>query len=117
MVRRLIANLVSARRPGGIAACRSGATAVEFALVAPIFLLVMVGMFDMSRAMWIKATLQFSVEKATRAFAVNNSLSTSDLVNAAETACTGTGMSSDICSGAFTATQTTSGSIDTHSPD
>ena len=95
-----------------LAGCRQGATAVEFGIVAPIFLLLMLGMFEMSRAMWIKATLQFAVEEATRSFLVDNTLTTTQVASAAETACTGTGMSTDICTGAFSATQTTSGTID-----
>ena len=92
-------------------ACRLGATAVEFAIVAPLFLAMMVGLFDMSRAMWIKATLQFATEEATRSFLVDNSLTTTQVATAAETSCTGTGMNSSVCVNAFTAVQTTSGTI------
>ncbi len=100
------------RRPmGRLPGCRLGATAVEFAMVAPLFLAMMVGLIDMSRAMWIKATLQFAAEEATRSFLVDNTLTTTQVATAAETSCTGTGMSASVCVNAFTATQTTSGTI------
>ncbi|MCH7550716.1 MAG: pilus assembly protein [Proteobacteria bacterium] len=92
-------------------ACRLGATAVEFAIVAPLFLAMMVGLFDMSRAMWIKATLQFAAEEATRSFLVDNTLTTTQVATLAETSCTGAGMNASVCVNAFTANLTTSGTI------
>ncbi|MBI1986167.1 MAG: pilus assembly protein [Rhodospirillales bacterium] len=52
------------RRP--FLACCRGATAVEFAIVAPLFLAMMVGVFELSRAMWIKASMQYAVEETSR---------------------------------------------------
>ncbi len=61
------------RRGGAVRACRRGATAVEFALVVPIFLAMTIGVVEMGRALWIKATMQHAVELTTRYFMVNNS--------------------------------------------
>ncbi len=61
------------RRGGAMRACRRGATAVEFALVVPFFLAMTIGVVEMGRALWIKATMQHAVELTTRYFMVNNS--------------------------------------------
>lgn len=61
------------RRGGAIRACRRGATAVEFALVVPVYLAMTLGVVEMGRALWIKATMQNAVELTTRYFMVNNS--------------------------------------------
>ena len=64
----------SLRRWGAaLRGCRRGATAVEFALVAPVFLAMTIGVVEMGRALWIKATMQHAVELTTRYFMVNNS--------------------------------------------
>ncbi len=68
------------RRGGAMRACRRGATAVEFALVAPVFLAMTMGVVEMGRALWIKATMQHAVELTTRYYMVNNSISDADLV-------------------------------------
>lgn len=93
------------QRLGSVARCRSGATAVEFGIVAPLFLAMMLGLFEMSRAMWIKASMQFAVEEATRSFMVNNALTTSDLEAAATAALSGTGLEPSNVT--FSATQDT----------
>ena len=93
-----------------LTACRLGATAVEFGIVAPLFLSMTLGLMEMSRAMWIKATMQFAAEETTRHFIVNNSKTTAQLKTFAEQALTGTGM--NLTGITFTATQSTSGSID-----
>ena len=89
--------------------CRLGATAVEFGLVAPAFLIMVLGTVEVSRAMWIKATLQFAVEEAARFAIVNTSATTTAVATEAQNSCTGTGMSTNVCNGAFTAVQDTTG--------
>ncbi len=89
--------------------CRLGATAVEFGIVAPAFLIMILGAVEVSRAMWIKATLQFAVEEAARYAIVNTSATTTVVAAEAQTSCTGTGMSTNVCNGAFTAVQDTTG--------
>ena len=59
--------------------CLRGASAVEFALVAPIFLILVFGTIELSRAMWIKATMQYAAEETTRYAIVNTSASSSTL--------------------------------------
>ena len=50
---------------------RRAATAVEFALVAPVFLMMTIGVLEMGRAMFIKSAIQFTVEATARYAAVN----------------------------------------------
>lgn len=52
----------------------SGATAVEFALVALPFIALIVGMVEVSRVVMTHSVLQFAVEKAARCAALNTSL-------------------------------------------
>ena len=65
-------------------ACCRGATAVEFAIVAPLYLTMMVGVFELSRAMWIKASMQYAVEETSRYALVNTSFSAATLQTYAE---------------------------------
>jgi Flp pilus assembly protein TadG len=44
----------------------SGATAVEFALVAPLLFLLLFALFEFGRTWWTKNSLQYAVERATR---------------------------------------------------
>ena len=67
------------------------------------------GVIEMGRVMWIKATLQFAVEEAARFAIVNTSATTATVATAAQTACTGTGMTTNVCTGAFSAAQDTTG--------
>ncbi len=58
-----------ARRLSGLAACRRGVAAVEFALVAPIMIVMMIGVFDIARAM----TVQQEVYNSTHSILVSAS--------------------------------------------
>ena len=60
-------------------ACQGGATAVEFAIIAPVFLVMVLGTVELGRAMWIKASIQYAVEETTRYAMVNTGTSMSDL--------------------------------------
>ncbi len=73
---------------------RAGATAVEFAFVAPLFLIMVLGVIEMSRAMWIKSTMQFAVDETARFVIVNTSASSTTLETYAQTTLTDTGMDS-----------------------
>jgi Flp pilus assembly protein TadG len=55
-------------------AARDGATAVEFAIVAPVFLILLLGIFDIGQMAYGKAVLNGAVEKAAR----SGSLETAD---------------------------------------
>ncbi len=61
-----------------------GAAAVEFALVTPAFLIMVMGIIDFSRIFWVKSTMQFAVEQAARHVMVNPTLSDTLLVQFAE---------------------------------
>jgi Flp pilus assembly protein TadG len=59
--------------------CRRGTAAIEFAFVAPVFIILVMGIFEMGRAMWIKATMQYALEETARYAVVNTSVSTATL--------------------------------------
>jgi Flp pilus assembly protein TadG len=87
--------------------CRGGATAVEFAFVGPVFLIMVLGIVELGRAMWIKNTLQFAVEETSRYAMMNPSAGTSTLETYAGTKIVG---STVLTSGNFSAsTETVSG--------
>lgn len=48
-----------------------GVTAVEFALVAPVFLMFVLGVIDIGRLFWAKNLLQYGVGEAARYVMVN----------------------------------------------
>ncbi|MBI2978322.1 MAG: pilus assembly protein [Rhodospirillales bacterium] len=73
-------------------ACCRGATAVEFAIVAPLFLAMMVGVFELSRAMWIKASMQYAVEETSRYAMVNTTKTDAELKTYAQTKLTDAGV-------------------------
>ena len=86
-----------------------GATAVEFALVAPIFLIMVIGVFELGRAMWIRASMQYAVEETTRYAIVNTSATTSALATYAASAYSSSGI--NISGATFSATQATTSGI------
>lgn len=61
------------------AADNRGATAVEFALVAPVFLMFVLALIDFGRVYWIKSTMQYAVEQAARYAMVNPTASNASL--------------------------------------
>jgi Flp pilus assembly protein TadG len=85
-----------------------GATAVEFALVAPIFLIMAFGVVEMARAMFIKSALQFAVEETSRYALVNTSVSTTTLSTYANTSLSNSG--ANITGASFSVVQETTGS-------
>jgi Flp pilus assembly protein TadG len=54
-----------------------GSTAVEFALVLPLLMGFVLGIIEFGRAMWIRQTLQYAVETASRTALADAALSTS----------------------------------------
>lgn len=49
-----------------------GASAVEFALVFPVFILMVLGIFEISRALWTNSLLNYAVQAAARCGAVDS---------------------------------------------
>src|SRR5215207_9692729 len=49
----------------------SGSTAVEFALVIPVFLLVLFGSIEYGRLLWVQNAIQYAVERAARCAAMS----------------------------------------------
>jgi Flp pilus assembly protein TadG len=49
---------------------REGATALEFALVAPVLFTILFGVVEFSRLMWTQSALHFAVEAAARCASV-----------------------------------------------
>jgi len=76
-------------------------------MVAPIFLIMVIGVFEMGRAMWIKSSMQYAVEETTRYAIVNTSATTSALASYASTAFSASGI--NITGVNFAATQQTTG--------
>jgi Flp pilus assembly protein TadG len=58
---------------------RDGATAVEFALVAPVFILFCLGIVEGGRMMWIRNSIQTAADEAARYAMVHTSASDAEL--------------------------------------
>jgi Flp pilus assembly protein TadG len=72
---------MSGRLPWSIKSDREGATAVEFALVAPILILVLMGLFDLGFSVYANTMLQGALQRAARSSTVegaSDSLATID---------------------------------------
>lgn len=63
-------NRIRARRRGGAARSR-GAVALEYAIILPALLLMILGALDVGRVMWLQVTLERAVEAAARCAAIN----------------------------------------------
>ncbi|PWG03734.1 TadE/TadG family type IV pilus assembly protein [Sphingosinicella humi] len=55
-------------------ACRGGSAAVEAAFLLPLFMLALLGTFEMARVGWAQSTLNFAVQEAARCSAVRQDL-------------------------------------------
>ncbi len=58
---------------------RSGATAIEFALTLPVFLLFVFGLVEFSRVLWTNNALEYGAEQAARYALANPTASASEL--------------------------------------
>ena len=58
--------------------CRTGISAVELALVLPLFFAVLLGIINVSLVLWTQASLYFAVQAAARCAAVNPTTCGSD---------------------------------------
>lgn len=72
------------RRLRRLAGDRSGVTAVEFALVAPVLIAMVVGVIELARAGYTQGVVSFAAEEATRFAMVNYTVSEADVRQLAE---------------------------------
>jgi len=56
-----------------------GSVVVEFAILAPFFLIIALGVIDFGRLFWVKSTMQFAVEQTARYAMVNPDATTAAL--------------------------------------
>jgi Flp pilus assembly protein TadG len=59
------------RRIVALLSDRGGATAVEFSLILPAFLLLLFGIVEFGRLLWTQSALHFAVEEAARCATVD----------------------------------------------
>lgn len=58
--------------------CRRGATIVEFALLAPVFLAMMLGLIEIARLIWTRQTLEEVAFETARCMSVGTTCATAD---------------------------------------
>lgn len=68
-----------ARRTGAFFRDRRGGMAIEFALVIPVFLALVIGVVEFSRVLAVRSSLQFGVEEAARYAMVRQNVDASKL--------------------------------------
>jgi Flp pilus assembly protein TadG len=54
-----------------LARARRGVTSLEFAMVFPAMILLMLGIIEFGRALWMQNSLQYAVEQGARCAAIN----------------------------------------------
>ncbi len=62
----------------------SGTSTIEFALVAPIFFMMIFGVIDMGRAYWLISSMEYAVEGAGRYVMINTSATSSQVTSQAK---------------------------------
>ena len=58
-----------------------GTSAVEFALILPPFVMLLVGIFELSHMMFVSSSVQYSIERAARFAAIDPGVSDDDIAN------------------------------------
>ena len=87
------------------AADRRGGAFLEFAVALPVFVMLLFGVFEFGRVLWIENALHYSVQQAARCASINaNSCGTSDATRTYAANLAGAG----IPSSAFTVSLSTS---------
>lgn len=79
---RKLRGRMKTRSPAGLLSgrdARSGAMAIDFAIVAPVFFLLVFGLIDISRAAFTKGVMLYALEEASRWAAVNFPASATDI--------------------------------------
>lgn len=77
------------RRCARVAVCRLGSVAIEFAMLLPVFLALIYGLFEFARIAWTQTTLEFAVEEAARFAMVNPTASATDITDVANDSAAG----------------------------
>ena len=72
-----------------VAACRLGSVAIEFAVLLPVFLALIYGLFEFSRIAWTQSTLEYAVEEAARFAMVNPTASATQITDVANDSAAG----------------------------
>lgn len=62
--------MIAMRRPS-LVSCAGGTTAVEFAMVLPPFIMLMIGIMSASVVVYTAASMHYAVEGAARCYSVN----------------------------------------------
>ncbi len=62
----------------------AGNAIVEFALIVPVFLLMLFGMIDVGRLYWTVSTMEYAVEAAGRYAMINTSASSNQIIAQAQ---------------------------------
>lgn len=62
----------------------SGVAAVEFALIAPIFFMMIFGIIDMGRVYWLISSMEYAVEGAGRYAMLNTSATSQQVIEEAQ---------------------------------
>ena len=88
-----------------------GAAALEFALVLPMLIMLVMGIAEFSRAYHAKEKLQYAVREGARELAINKTSATAisvtvDRAGGLNPALTSAGVTASGCTGAITATST-----------
>jgi Flp pilus assembly protein TadG len=90
----------------GLAACRRGGNTIEFGIIAPVFLVLLIGTIEGGRMLWTLNALHYSVQEAARCASVNTTTcGTSSQITAFAATRSGAGLSSSV----FTSTVATCG--------
>jgi Flp pilus assembly protein TadG len=83
---------------------RRGVAAVEFGIIAPVFIAMLVGIIDLGRYMWTLNTMQYAVDQSVRAGVVQK-LTTDQVTSLVKSSLTGLdpdAVTVDVVSGAST---------------
>ncbi len=72
-----------------VAACRLGSVAIEFAVLLPVFLALIYGLFEFARIAWTQSTLEYAVEEAARFAMVNPTAEATKITDVANDRATG----------------------------
>jgi Flp pilus assembly protein TadG len=82
MIGRLSSRPPSCRPISGLAGDESGVTVIEFAIVAPVMLLMLLGFFDLAHTEYARSVLQGAMQMAARNSTLESGLTSSNTIDA-----------------------------------